>query len=132
IDTNQGLVGWGEVRDGASPNYALMLKSRLLGENPCNVEKIFKKIKPFGTHARGAGGVCGVEMALWDLAGKAYNVPAYQLLGGKYRDEVRLCADTPEGKDYDEVAKHMIVRRDQGFTFLKMDFGIRMLADTPG
>src|SRR5690606_11440054 len=33
IDTNQGLVGWGEVRDGASPNYALMLKSRLLGEN---------------------------------------------------------------------------------------------------
>ena len=45
IDTNQGLVGWGEVRDGASPNYALMLKSRLLGQNPCNVEKIFKEIK---------------------------------------------------------------------------------------
>ena len=40
IDTNQGLVGWGEVRDGASANYALMLKSRLLGKNPCNVEQI--------------------------------------------------------------------------------------------
>ena len=48
IDTNQGLVGWGEVRDGASETYALLLKSRILGENPCNVDKIFRKIKQFG------------------------------------------------------------------------------------
>ena len=38
IDTNQGLSGYGEVRDGATPTYALMLKSRILGENPCNVD----------------------------------------------------------------------------------------------
>ena len=42
--TNQGLVGLGEVRDGASARYALMLKSRILGENPCNVERLFRKI----------------------------------------------------------------------------------------
>ena len=96
IDTNQGIVGWGEVRDGADPRYALMLKSRILGENPCNVEKIFKIIRQFGGQSRQAGGVCGVEMALWDLCGKAYNVPAWQLLGGRYRDSVRLYADTPE------------------------------------
>ena len=133
IDTNQGLVGWGEVRDGASPKYALMLKSRLLGENPCNVEKLFKKIKPFGNHGRAAGGVCGVEMALWDLACKAYNVPAYQLLGGKYRDEIRLYADTPEVNDPKEFAKKMKAERiDKGYTFLKMDFGIQLLADVPG
>src|SRR5215471_8596405 len=42
IDTNQGIYGLGEVRDGASKNYALMLKSRLLNENPCNVDKIFR------------------------------------------------------------------------------------------
>ncbi len=129
IDTNQGLVGWGEVRDGASANYALMLKSRLLGKNPCNVEQLFKLIKPFGNHGRAAGGVCGVEMALWDLAGKAYGVPAYQLLGGKYRDFVRLYADTPEGKNYDEFAQNMSKRRDAGYSFLKMDFGIGMIAD---
>lgn len=82
IDTNQGIYGLGEVRDGADPRYALMLKSRILGENPCNVEKIFKIVKQFGGPARQAGGVCGVEMALWDLCGKAYNVPAWQLLGG--------------------------------------------------
>jgi hypothetical protein len=71
IDTNQGIYGLGEVRDGASKNYALMLKSRLLGENPCNIDKIFRKVKQFGAASRQAGGVCAVEMALWDLAGKA-------------------------------------------------------------
>jgi hypothetical protein len=49
IDTNQGISGWGEVRDGADVKYALMLKSRLLGKNPCNVEMLFKSIKHFGT-----------------------------------------------------------------------------------
>ena len=73
--TNQGIVGLGEVRDGADPRYALMLKSRILGMNPCNVDQVFRRIKQFGGHARQAGGVCGVEMALWDIAGKAYNVP---------------------------------------------------------
>ena len=75
IDTNQGIYGLGEVRDGASKTYALILKSRILGENPCNVDKIFRKIKQFGFHARQGGGVSGIEMALWDLAGKAYNTP---------------------------------------------------------
>ncbi|HEY4154475.1 MAG TPA: hypothetical protein VGM24_03590, partial [Puia sp.] len=77
IDTNQGIYGLGEVRDGADPRYALMLKSRILGQNPCNVEMIFKSIKQFGGPGRQAGGVCGVEIALWDLCGKAYNVPAW-------------------------------------------------------
>ena len=48
IDTNQGVYGLGEVRDGADPRYALMLKSRILGLNPCNVEMVFKAIKQFG------------------------------------------------------------------------------------
>ena len=52
IYTNQGITGLGEVRDGASVRYALMLKSRLLGENPCNVERVFRKIQQFGFHGR--------------------------------------------------------------------------------
>ena len=71
IDTNQGLCGYGEVRDFASKTFALMLKNRIIGENPCNVDKIFRKIKQFGYHGRQGGGVCAVEMALMDLAGKA-------------------------------------------------------------
>ena len=61
IDTNQGIYGLGEVRDGADERYALMLKSRILGMNPCNVEQIFKSIKQFGGQSRQAGGVCGVD-----------------------------------------------------------------------
>lgn len=132
IDTNQGISGYGEVRDGGSDRYALMLKSRLLGENPCNVEKIFKKIKQFGGHARQAGGVCGVEMALWDIAGKAYGVPVYQMLGGRYRDKIRLYCDTTQSKDPQVFGKRMKERVDMGYTYLKMDFGIQMIRDVPG
>jgi hypothetical protein len=60
IYTNQGIHGLGEVRDAADVRYALMLKSRILGMNPCNVEMIFKVIKQFGGPARQAGGVCAV------------------------------------------------------------------------
>ena len=128
IDTNQGIYGLGEVRDGGSYRYAMFLKSRLLGLNPCSVELAFRRIKQFGFHGRQAGGVCGVEMALWDLAGKAYNVPAYQLLGGKYRDRVRLYADTPQGNSEAEFVARIDKRlNEQGFTFMKMDFGIELL-----
>ncbi|MBM3764191.1 MAG: mandelate racemase/muconate lactonizing enzyme family protein [Acidobacteria bacterium] len=133
IDTNQGIYGLGEVRDGASKNYALMLKSRLLGENPCNVDKVFRKIKQFGGHARQGGGVCGVEMALWDIAGKAYNLPAYQMLGGKFRDKVRCHADTTQTRDAREFARRLKERVDgNGFTFLKMDLGVGLVEQQPG
>src|SRR6476659_8759079 len=132
IDTNQGLVGWGEVRDGASETYALMLKSRILGENPCNVDKVFRKIKQFGAAARQAGGVCGIVMAMMDLAGKAWGVPCWQMLGGKCRDRVRLYADTTERDTPVEQAKLLKERMNKGITFLKQDFGIGLLKDVPG
>ena len=132
IDTNQGISGIGEVRDGASVRYALMLKSRLLGENPCHTEKLFRKIMQFGGHARLGGGVCGVEMALMDLAGKAWGVPAYQLAGGQYRDRVKVYADTPSLNDPKEMGKHLRARLDQGFRFLKMDLGIDLLKGKEG
>lgn len=133
IDTNQGIYGLGEVRDGADARYALMLKSRILGMNPCNVEMIFKIIKQFGNHGRLGGGVCGVEMALWDIVGKAYGVPAWQLLGGRYRDKVRLYADTPEGKSHDDQVEKIRYRiQDQGYTWLKMDLSIESIRNIPG
>src|SRR5260221_6587586 len=123
IDTNQeGLYGLGEVRDGASKTYALMLKSRLIGENPLDVDRLFRKIKQFGFHARQGGGVCAVEMALWDIVGKYYNVPVYQLLGGKFRDSIRVYADTDMSPDPAVTAQRLKQRMEQGFTFLKMDF----------
>ncbi len=134
VETNQGITGYGEVRDWSYKDYALMLKARLLGENPCEIDRIFRKIKPFGTMSRGAGGVCAVELALWDIAGKAYGVPVYQMLGGKFRDKVRMYCDTdvdgkPDGKKMGEALQK---RLDKGFTFLKMDLGIDLLYHVPG
>ncbi len=133
IDTNQGVYGLGEVRDGASPTYALMLKSRILGENPCNVDRLFRKIKQFGGPARQGGGVCAIEMALWDIAGKVYDVPVSRMLGGRFRDRIRIYADTTESNDPQIYAQRMKVRKEtMGLTWLKMDLGIDLVRDQPG
>jgi L-alanine-DL-glutamate epimerase-like enolase superfamily enzyme len=133
IETNQGIYGLGEVRDGASPTFALFLKSRILGENPLQIDRLFRKIKQFGGHARQGGGVCAIEMALWDIAGKVYNVPVYAMLGGKFRDKIRIYADTEESKDPKVYARRMKERKEgMGLTWLKMDLGVEMVSDTPG
>jgi len=134
VYTNQGLVGYGEVRDASSATYALMLKSRLLCENPCNVDKLFRRIRQFGGHSRQGGGVSGLEIALWDLAGKAWGVPLYQMLGGQFRDKVRMYCDTDvDGKHTGlDMGRALKARMEQGFTFLKMDLGIELMLDEPG
>jgi L-alanine-DL-glutamate epimerase-like enolase superfamily enzyme len=103
-----------------------MLKSRILGENPCHVDRLFRRIKQFGGHGRQGGGVSGIEVALWDLAAKAYGVPVCQMLGGRFRERVRMYCDThaadrPNGESLTEALERRI---EMGFTFLKMDLGI--------
>jgi L-alanine-DL-glutamate epimerase-like enolase superfamily enzyme len=133
LDTNQGVYGVGEVRDLASPTYALFLKSRVVGENPLNITYIFEKIKQFGGDSRQAGGVVAIEEACWDIAGKVYGVPIYQMLGGKFRDKVRIYADTEESPDPLVYAKRMKARKEEmGITWLKMDLGINLIEDKPG
>ncbi len=132
IDTNQGVYGLGEVRDGAGPQYAMVLKSRIVGENPLNIDYLFEKIAQFGGISRQAGGVCAVEMALWDIAGKVYNIPVYQMLGGKWRDEIRIYADTQESPEPQECAARAKERVAMGLTWIKMDIGVRLLEGMPG
>lgn len=134
VYTNQGLVGYGELRDASSVTYALMLKAKLVGENPCNVDKIFRRIRQFGGNSRQGGGVSGLEIAMWDLAGKAWGVPLWQMLGGKFRDRVRMYCDTDvDGKHAGaDMGRALKARMEKGFTFLKMDLGIELLLDEPG
>ena len=132
IDTNQGLSGYGEVRDFASKTFALMLKNRIIGENPCNVDKIFRKIKQFGYHGRQGGGVCAVEMALMDLAGKAYGAPAYMLAGGKFRNRIRMYCDTPNEPTGQAMGRKLAGRLARGYTMLKMDLGVQPLIGVKG
>lgn len=134
IKTNQGIEGYGEIRDGADRIYGQMLVSRIIGQNPCDIDKIVRRIKQFGGPARQAGGVCGIEVALWDLAGKAYGVPIYQMLGGKFRDRIRLYCDTDNDGSADGHAMglRMKERLALGFTIAKMDLGINLLEGIPG
>lgn len=139
LESNQGICGYGEMRDGCSPTYVKMLKSRLIGENPCEVDRLFRKIKQFGGQSRQAGGVCAVELALWDLAGKAYGVPVYQMLGGRFRDKVRLYADThiEDGRatgtlmEPEAVGKILKGFMDDGYTVLKI-LSVEILLAQPG
>ncbi|MCL2665589.1 MAG: mandelate racemase/muconate lactonizing enzyme family protein, partial [Defluviitaleaceae bacterium] len=95
---------------------------------------IFRRIKQFGGPARQAGGVCGIEIALWDLAGKAYGVPVYQMLGGKFRDKIRIYCDTDvSGKHTGADMGHALKKRiEKGFTYLKMDLGIGVIQHVAG
>ncbi len=136
ILTNQGIEGYGQVRESGSRLYAVMLKRLILGENPCNVDKLFRRIKQFGFHSHQGGGVSGIEVALWDIAGKAYGIPVWQMLGGKFRDKIRVYCDTdvrgkPDGTKMGNVLKQRIT--EKGYTFMKMDLSAdELLMDTPG
>jgi len=129
IDTNQDVYGIGEVRDAGHRENALQFKSLLLGQNPCNVDMIFRAIRSFGNWGREGGGVSGIEIALWDLVGKVYGVPCYQFLGGKYRERVRLYADTPHPAEEtpEAYAERVMARKKLGFTFIKFDVGLHVL-----
>jgi L-alanine-DL-glutamate epimerase-like enolase superfamily enzyme len=129
IDTNQGISGYGQtIADGPQPNYVLMHKWRVLGENPCNVDKIFRKMKMHGGYNRQGSGVNAIENALWDLAGKAYNVPIYQMLGGKFRDRVRMYTEGSTRSDDPKVlGAHYKERAAAGFTMLKTDLSVPRL-----
>lgn len=136
ISTNKGITGFGELRDASLRTYGMMLKGRLLGENPLCVDKLVHRIRQFGYHSRQGGGVSGIEVALWDIVGKYWGVPCWQLLGGKHRDSIRVYCDTDvdvgEGDGGTAMGHALKKRIEAGFTMLKMDLGIGLLMNVEG
>jgi L-alanine-DL-glutamate epimerase-like enolase superfamily enzyme len=134
LDTNQGVYGIGEVRDAGHRENALLFKSMMLGQNPCNIDLILSAIKWFGGPGREGGGVSGLEVALWDLVGKVYDVPCWQFLGGKYRDRVRIYADTPAPKDDspEGYVEAVAQRKALGINFIKFDVRPSLFEHTEG
>ena len=129
IYTDSGLIGQGETTDAAVGSAALIRSFRrtLVGQDPLNVEALWERIRTSGVFAGAQGGqfttaLTGVEIALWDLAGKALGLPVYQLLGGKFRDKVRIYCDS--GRD-DVMTpgsdKKIEWIKTQGFTMMKVD-----------
>lgn len=131
VYTDQGIVGQGETTDAAQGNVPLIQSfARLLvGQDPLNVEAAFERIRTSGVFAGAQAGqyvtaLTGVEIALWDIAGKALGLPVYQLLGGKVRDRVRIYCDSGSREMIpgDETSKARIRQiQDLGFTAAKID-----------
>jgi galactonate dehydratase len=97
IETNHGVVGWGDVK-AIDPRPAKVLVESLFelldGENPTRIEYLWQKI--YRAHRDMRGGAMmlhtlgGIDMALWDITGKLYGVPVHRLLGGPCRDRIRV------------------------------------------
>ena len=129
VYTDQGLFGHGESTDAAVGTVSLVNQFRrlLVGQDPLNVDALWERIRVSGIFAGAQGGqyvtaLTGVEIALWDLAGKALGLPIYQLLGGRFRDKVRIYCDSdmedPLGPESDKKLPWI---KDQGFTAMKID-----------
>ncbi|QHS16744.1 mandelate racemase/muconate lactonizing enzyme family protein [haloarchaeon 3A1-DGR] len=147
IETDAGITGIGEAyRGGGVPEIVEYTKRFLIGENPLDPERIVRRIVQEmsghgGTTGKVVTAASGIEVALWDLAGKILGVPVYELLGSKYRDEVRIYCDCHAGEAYEledgatayadadayspeAYAREAARVRDLGFSALKFDLDL--------
>ncbi len=97
IETNMGVTGWGEIEQLERHAAVALVNSifeLLDGENPTRIEYLWQKL--FRSHRDMRGGaymvhtISGIDMALWDIAGKLWGVPVYRILGGPTRDKIRV------------------------------------------
>jgi galactonate dehydratase len=135
VYTDEGIVGTGECNSGG-PGYSgfankeaiLAMKPLLIGQDPFNINMLYEKMRRGGRYGGSSNApiifaITGIENALYDIVGKALNVPAYKLLGGKFRSEIRLYADCHAGEDespqaYADKAMEVV---SEGFGAVKFD-----------
>ncbi|HET7769781.1 MAG TPA: mandelate racemase/muconate lactonizing enzyme family protein [Chloroflexota bacterium] len=127
ITTDEGIEGYGGLENGRAYNrhQVLYYKQAIVGEDPTNVERVMLKIRRRGAFKPWGSGVSAIEIALWDIAGKAAGLPIHKLLGGKIRDRVRVyngavrfpfTEHTPKG--YAENMRRM-KEAPEGFSIIK-------------
>jgi galactonate dehydratase len=129
IYTDQGLIGQGESTDAAVGTPALIRSFRpfLIGKDPLNIDAIWDELRRAGIFSGAQGGqyttaLSGLEIALWDLVGKALGLPIYQLMGGKFRDRVRMYCDSDMRDVMGAEGERTVAWvQEAGFTATKMD-----------
>lgn len=131
ITTDEGIAGLGEV-ESFKPYlkpHILFYRELVLGEDPTDVERVMRKIRRLASFKPWGSAVSAIEMALWDIAGKAAGLPVYKLLGGKVRDQVRvynggvrfpIAGSSPQ--DYAEAMAKMKAAKE-GFAIIKQGIG---------
>lgn len=127
ITTDSGLTGWGEpVVEGRADTVKTAveeLSGCLIGQNPMNIEDLWQVMYRGGFYRGGPvmmSAIAGVDQALWDIKGKYYNAPVYDLLGGKCRDKLKVYSwiggDRPS-----DIVNNAKEKMSQGFTAVKMN-----------
>lgn len=131
IETNSGIIGIGTsgtCNSGIKKIIDDHFAPLIMGEDPFKVELIWSKLYRssgrFGRRGVAISAISGIDIALWDIMGKALNVPVYELLGGKTRDEIQVYASRLYAlKDLDALAEEARGYVKEGFTMLKQRFG---------
>ena len=133
VTTDAGVTGLGECVHGGKQAIAIIgyLEEKLIGRDPFEIDALFEEMRRGHVFDGGIAGalitaLTGIEIALWDLKGKALGVPIYELLGGKFRDKIRVYADcqVEPGMNFDEIREVVDVVLERGFTALKIDVDI--------
>ncbi|MGN8218444.1 mandelate racemase/muconate lactonizing enzyme family protein [Halococcus morrhuae DSM 1307] len=133
VYTDAGIVGTGEAYWGAGvPEIIARMTPFVVGENPLDIDRLFEHLVQKMSGEGSIGGtvitaISGIEIALHDLAGKILELPAYQLLGGKYRDSVRVYCDCHAGEEEDPQANADEAERvveELGYDALKFDLDV--------
>ncbi len=133
VYTDAGIVGTGEAYWGAGvPELIQRMKPFLTGENPLDIDRLYEHLIQKMSGEGSIEGVTvtaisGIEIALHDLAGKILEIPAYQLLGGKYRDAVRVYCDCHAGDESEPESCANEAERvveELGYDALKFDLDV--------
>ena len=134
VTTDAGIVGWGEVDScpwavkaaieaPVSHTIAGGLRQLLIGENPLEIGRLWKKMYEATLYCGREGlfvhAMAGIDLALWDIKGKALGRPVWDLLGGKFRDKIRVYASNMFRFTPEETADRVKWCKDQGFTAAK-------------
>lgn len=133
ITTNEGIVGIGEIGESAYLPRSVQLiveeqfKGLLIGEDPLDIERLWEKMYVRSSHWGRKGVVIpiisGLEIALWDIAGKYLDQPVYELLGGCYRDKIRVYASAGMDSSLSELQAEVRSYVEQGYTAIKIRIG---------
>jgi galactonate dehydratase len=139
VETDEGITGLGECVHGGVQAIAILqyLSPKLIGRDPFQIDAIFEDMRRSHVFDGGTAGalitaLTGLELALWDLKGKALGAPVYDLLGGKFRDKIRVYADcqVEPGMNFDEIQRVVEGVLERGFTALKIDVDIHAYGHT--
>ena len=136
VRTDEGIVGMGEAYHGAGVHQIAVderLTRALIGKDPRNVDRLFRDMQSSMSASgfyQGAvmSAISGIEMALWDITGQAVGVPIWQLLGGAFRDSIRIYNDCHAGDDVDDPASWAATAKAveaRGFDAIKFDIDPR-------